>query len=546
MKKPQIKCLHVVLTIFALVSIVFSFEACRKIKDNFKLIIDPQLTTAQFSIQFVDAVTQQPIGMNGGPPVMVKIVGKNADKVYEVSGMQKATYSASKGVITFGVDPNALASSGHVLRFTIVADADGYISNSHPVLVSGNIRQLIKLTMVSKTNLPNGVVMIRDESLTANNGSIGTSSTISTPYLQEEYVQASITIDSHTILKDVTGQRLHGQLSTEIIFFSCINDNALSAFPGGLIAYDIERESTVFSSLFASAGFISIKITDETGKRAVYAEGKPISLEMGIPDETFNPFTQSKVRTGDTIPFWRMDNDQGNWIYMSTNAVTASSDLTYKVDIDHLSSFNIDWPERNLDPETLDENSTVTMWGIQNNKSSTGLQNGDQLFLNYRLRKQTDQTIITESFLIATIGSTDTLINSVCGYPLVFELFTNTQSISYETDEFCGFHEIDLSAFNILSGVGNVVINIIGQCADNPEIEVRPSLSYHYKNLSEVNSQWMMGFTEEGTTTISQVKFGDTYLFGIYINEEWHEYTFIFAEEQYDFYIDVPESYCLN
>jgi len=382
--------------------------------------------------------------------------------------------------------------------------------------------------------------------LTASNGSIGSNSTISTPTIEGENVRASLTIDEGSILKDKNGSSLNGQLVTEIFFFSCVNNEALAAFPGGLVALDLQREGSTFSTLFASAGFISIEITDETGRKAVHVEGTPLTLEMGVPEQTYNPFTNATVSVGDTIPFWRMDSEQGNWTYISTNAIKAIPELVYEVSLDHLTLFNIDWPERNLDPETLDENSTVTMWGIQNEKSTNGLSNGDQLFLNYRLRKQTDNTVITESFLIATIGSTDTLINSVCGYPIIFELFTNSQSITYKTSEFCGYHEIDLSAFNILSGVGTVVINIYGQCAGNPDLEVRPSVGYYYKNLSQANSNWMMGFTEQGTTSIAQVNFGDTYLFGINIEDEWHEYTFIFAEEQYDFYIDLPSSFCLE
>ncbi len=534
------------LLVLLLAGLSVSIESCKKISENIKLIIDPKLTKAQFSVQFVDAVTQQPIGMDGGPSVSIKIAGRDADMVYEVSGKQKQSYTASKGLITLGIDPDAFSSGNQVLIFTIMAEAEGYIPNSYNAIVPGDHNQLIKLSMVNKANLPSGVVMIKDEELTASNGSIGSNSTISTPTIEGENVRASLTIDEGSILKDRNGSSLNGQLVTEIFFFSCVNNEALAAFPGGLVALDLQREGSTFSTLFASAGFISIEITDETGRKAEHVEGTPLTLEMGVPEQTYNPFTNATVSVGDTIPFWRMDSEQGNWTYISTNAIKAIPELVYEVSLDHLTLFNIDWPERNLDPETLDENSTVTMWGIQNEKSTNGLSNGDQLFLNYRLRKQTDNTVITESFLIATIGSTDTLINSVCGYPIIFELFTNSQSITYETSEFCGYHEIDLSAFNILSGVGTVVINIYGQCAGNPDLEVRPSVGYYYKNLSQANSNWMMGFTEQGTTSIAQVNFGDTYLFGINIEDEWHEYTFIFAEDQYDFYIDLPSSFCLE
>jgi hypothetical protein len=521
------------------------FSACKNVGDDFHIIVDPQMTKAQFSIQFVDAQSQQPIGMDEEKLIQISIVGKDADKVCDVTGVQNTSYIVKKGFLNLGISINQSLQTNEPIRFTIVAQADGYLTNCFPVIISGDIKQLIKITMVNKTSLPEGVTYISDNSLISEDGRIGTTTTIRTSDLSIDNVKAGLTVFDESILVDNAGTSLNGQLNTEMTFFSCTNDQSMASFPGGLLAFDIHRGDEIFSSLFASAGFISIEITDQSGRKAATINGKPLQLDMEIPGTTFNPLTNTLVQTGDTVPLWSMDINEGFWRYESTNPVqlNRANRLNYTCELNHLTLFNVDWPERNLDVNTLEPGSTTTWWGI-NNRTSNGLQNGDKLFLNYKLRRQTDNTVITESFLIATIGNIDTLVNVLCDYPIKLELFTHTQSTIYETDNLCGVHEIDLSAFNILSGTGNVIINIIGHCAANPDLIIQPSMAYYFQNITQQESQWNMGFTDNGTTTISQVNYGDTYLFGLYFEEQWYEYEFIFAEEEYDFIIDMPESYC--
>ncbi len=79
---------------------------------------------------------------------------------------------------------------------------------------------------------------------------------------------ARVSIPSGTVMRDSQGNALSGPLNVLVAHFDNTVEEAMSAFPGGLMT-NVERSNGENQDgLFYSAGLVAIEITDASGRVA--------------------------------------------------------------------------------------------------------------------------------------------------------------------------------------------------------------------------------------------------------------------------------------
>src|SRR5690606_26045282 len=87
---------------------------------------------------------------------------------------------------------------------------------------------------------------------------------------------------------------------------------------------------------FTPAGVISIDM--KVGNQDVKQFSKPLKVDMEINSELINPTTNQKIKAGDQIPVWSLDEAKGEYKRESTTTVVNNNGkLMASFDVNHLS-----------------------------------------------------------------------------------------------------------------------------------------------------------------------------------------------------------------
>lgn len=309
--------------------------------DDLELSVDMNIIKTNVTIRFLDAATDELIGFDNDNRIRVTVHGPDSLNVLTTSGERKPQYFSAAGYLSLGLDPyKAKPTADDPVDFTLVAQLPGYISTSLPVtLVSeGGFDFIVR--MVNEGDPPDGVAIKSEENAgTATGGDLEEDIKINT-----DNKEVDITISKGTTLKDEEGQPLEGELSVTMAHFNPTEQDALSAFPGGLNVKVKNESENEDAGVFVSAGFVSIDITDQNGKKAALFEGGGLNLNAQIDTKVLNPETGQPVQAGDIIPFWSYNDETGEWKFERNIQVEASPmGLQVSTRLPHLSWWNIDW-----------------------------------------------------------------------------------------------------------------------------------------------------------------------------------------------------------
>jgi hypothetical protein len=177
----------------------------------------------------------------------------------------------------------------------------------------------------------------------------------------------ALTVPAGATLRNLEGDPLTGALTARLSYYSAADVSALALLPGGGEAVVANGGATQAGS-FVSAGFASVEITDENGRRAATStSAMPMTITL-IPAQ--HPLTGAVVSSGSTIPFWSYTAELGRWAQEQDASVSrdAADRLQATGQPAHLTLFNAGW----LDTRTCTP-ATVVVSGNAANARLTAL-----------------------------------------------------------------------------------------------------------------------------------------------------------------------------
>ena len=534
--------INVILLIsFVLVSIYLNLTSCKKIanpnsgKDVKDTILYEQLKTRIF-IQFIDANTIENIVPDNGTYISTSIVGSSKDAVVDIIGMQKDQYSPKNGFLTLSLFPEYIPSANSPICFTIISQLQNYLSSSKEVIITSDGDYYIKIPMVNIEDPPPSVT-INHEAGVGNlyNGVVHQSISITSTN-----GDAIITIPAGAKLLDTDTNELKGKLNLTLVQYSTENDKSLSVIPGGISSSILKNNSTV-PVVFFPANVLSFSITDSEYTKAAIVEDGMLDIEIKIPNNSYNPNTYSSYKMGDEIELFSYLPDSGLWNYELTNSISNnSSGLSLNTSTNSIGSYNFS----NYLVSDCYDGSIFNISG--------DCQEHESLLLEGVLRKQDDDTFIS-SLCIPSFWNKDLKIPTTTGGTNVYIDWNNANECSpcvvdpiispLLIDDMCSIQTINLPLVNNSQITTSIIARFSGVCPSDTNYLILPSFGVWTRHID--SQCWNWSSMNAGTSQISNLTSGETYIIGTYFNDKWQQWEVtIGIEEDYKFIIKFPESVC--
>lgn len=271
--------------------------------------------------------------------------------VVSSNGIPFTTVGLSEGFMSIGLSSKASFGMDTPYRFYIRAEADGYMTNIHPVVIAKDEPGYIPIYMASLKSLPPSGLAAEQSSITAvENGVLQRADTLRAVPTWGNLPPVSIALEKGTEFL-CNGQRVTspGALSYRLVYGAPRDSNANRVFPGGFEVPDafdetgkiIARPSDPF--FFTTVGWFSMEMN--IGNEGVNEFSKPLMVEMPVDKNVIDPKDGEPLQVGDTLPIWSMNNNVGAWKRELLAVVTDAGDgMKVRFPISHLSYWNIDLP----------------------------------------------------------------------------------------------------------------------------------------------------------------------------------------------------------
>lgn len=514
--------------------------------DGIRVILNTKERPTTVSFVFRDSATNEPVGFNSNSQVRITLNGENKDLLIDLLNREIGNIRAEQGFVSFAVRDDIIPSDSNPVQFTLVAEAEGYISTSRQVLVKSRGSNAFEVIMVNRDNLPSGVSGGRTGILGNANAQTGTDSEIIIDggAIGRE-MPASVTIAEGTIMRNASGTALSGAVRADIYHFNSTTEGSLQSFPGGFSARvsnfadlasatpNSEKLQNVESDnvFFTTGGFLSLEIT--AGGEQVSTFDPPLQIDMDMDENVFNA-SGERATVGSSVPIWSYDRDTGEWSFEEYVEIfeTENGTPTLQFEASHLSWWNIDW------------------WGPSCTFGTrVNLLNTNQSFRGMLYRTDvTPHSLLTWTITQPLPGEPNFIefLFAPTDIPGKLELYNMSDQLVGTVDlpNLCSTTPVDFT----VNPDAELTITFRGRglCANDDDIEVRPNLPVWYRPLS--GGTWLQaGNTVNGEITIS-FPGPAQYLFGTWFENQWYEYQLDLSGFQdgdvFEQEIELPQSVC--
>jgi len=483
-------------------------------------------------VMFLDSSTDEPIGFSNGTEVTVQITGRDSDKIVDLLNQPSTTFKSSNGFLTFALLDELTPDESNPLRFNIVATAPGYISTSMPVSIVEKEATPIEVYMVNGESLPEGITGGMDEEIGSATSEGRTSGNIEFGTQVEPNTRTSATfkISENTLITDVDGQPLSGELRSDYHLFNSRDVGALQSFPGGFSAEVENSPNGEEGVYFTTGGFASVVIRDENGNRARnFDPAIEVSIEL---DNQGTDHENNEVNAGDEVPIWSFNDEDGTWSFEGDAPISdgGNGNLEVTFDADHLSWWNIDW------------------FGSRCFRGTRINLEGSSSQLRGKLMRADNGRFLGWASSRAIRGGSNFIqfLNAPQNVAGVLELYdmNNTNVATVDIPDMCSTSPInvELEAPNELT----VTFRGKGICANNDEIEVRPSFPAYYRPLN--GGRWVFaGSVLNGEIDVTLPGAGE-YLIGAFFENSWYQFDLDLTSAQsgdvFEEIIELPNDVC--
>lgn len=367
-------------------------NSCKNPTEGVTININTHVLKAPTAVRFVNAkkgAANQPMNFP------ITIGGNDAASVVTITN--KTTFAAMEGRIFLALKKGIVPSESDPIIFTIAAEVPGFAPATHTFRITKDVPLSVVVPMVEYANPVVGTAAKMEEHpLTV--GITPDAITIQTPSIAGMDEQATITIAPGTQFKDVAGNTINAvKLESRVINYGASSNESLAVFPGGFNATNVVGENgqpMTGGVAFTTAGFLAIDMY--AGATEIKSFSKPLNVEMGINKNVLNPTTGLKVKAGDVLPVWSLDDKVGQWAFESNATIVADAagDLSASFSASHLSYWNFDWTSPFCANELtlvfnaenyLNDNYSVVIMNDKGYSSASTLSIADQLSKSFRV-----------------------------------------------------------------------------------------------------------------------------------------------------------------
>ncbi len=272
--------------------------------------------------------------------LVIAIEGPDSDLVYATDGNKELT--VVNGILEIAFDREVLIDKDHTKSIRVVAEAPGFLKTVHNFLITDTAFQIVPVKMAAINDLPTGGTSVAHSFASGTEG-LNEDVSFETEEAVEKEEITRVEMETGTKVLDENNNELVGMVQAQLVHFDNRSEESLAAFPGGLVASSVvdENGNDLGTTQFITAGFVSLDMF--VGDQEVKTFSEPLEVRVGINPNTLDPETGAKLRVGDQLPVWSLDEDEGRWQYEGDATIGASADgkMEAVFEITHLSWWNV-------------------------------------------------------------------------------------------------------------------------------------------------------------------------------------------------------------
>lgn len=313
---------------------------CKKISTtNLALNVDTDVLSAPTMLVFENA---KAVASNQPLEFSVTISGPDKDKV--VSGLGTKNFDVHDGWLALNLEKGVEPSLTNPIRFVVTAKIAGFEDVRKEITLVSKDELSVAIQVIEKGNLPSGIAE-ESKSYKLNAGAFSSSESFSTLPENGTTETATLTFSSETKLRDKDNNQIFGDSVRATVRYYGVSDESVDVFPGGLSPQNVldkNGKEIAGGVNFFTAGMMDIDMN--VGGKEVKSFDTPVKAEMKLNADQDNFMTGQKVKAGDSIPVWSLDEASGQWKEEKKAVVIQTvTGLAAKFEITHLSGWNLDW-----------------------------------------------------------------------------------------------------------------------------------------------------------------------------------------------------------
>lgn len=311
------------------------FNSCRNPAYEINVLFDADVIKYKATLILKDA--------NGAtlPNMTVSVSGTDAASIYDFSGTK--AIPAPNGIITIGVTPKDVPTTGETLSFIINISGPGYEPKQVPMEIEfEQFSQIVEVTML-KTVVPTPVstVVVKEIPLNSTTGATTAATTFSTPTSGTVAEKTEITVPAGVTFKDASGKALvGGTLTAQTINFKADDPAAISLFPGGKLSAPnvVDENGNTGPAFFLPAGFTDVQMF--VGGVAVKNFSTPISIKIELNPNFVPQSTGVKLAAGNQVSIYSYQTSTGQFKFETVGTVVnVGGKLSVSFQTNHLTVF---------------------------------------------------------------------------------------------------------------------------------------------------------------------------------------------------------------
>ena len=318
--------------------IVLAMASCRRERlleftEGVVLNVHTNILKSPLTITFVNGNPNSSIVPNN---ITIDILGEGADYIYTLAGERDIT--VVDGMVNIGVKDADAPTPDNPIEFTMAANAPGFLPSVYQFTIYDiNTTQFATVVLMPESDLPGGVTIDREIAEVPASG-FSEPIELETPLINDKLESIKVHVEQGTKLFNANGSKLTGSVELKVVHFDNQSPFSLEAVAGmtdALPARDMDGNDLGNIS-FEMAGMYYLSM--RTAAKEAKTFSKPVTIEMTINEDTYNPLTGAIVQPGDQMPVWSFNETDMVW-EMETYANVFEEDgkLQVQYEQDHMS-----------------------------------------------------------------------------------------------------------------------------------------------------------------------------------------------------------------
>lgn len=317
----------------AIVGLIFS--QCKNPLDDVELAVDSNIFKYTTLLE-INSTSGSPIGSNA----TVTITGADASKIYNLDG--RRTFQVNGGVLGLAVSPGNEPTTTSPLNFNVSIAAPGHLTTVIPVRINASQKgSFTKVSMVDISNPPQGVAIETKTVSLSSTGATTVATTLATNSSSASPEAVAISLPAGTQFKAADGSNIvASSLSVSTLTANTGNPTSLTIFPGGSLSSPAVKTNSGSNAAGTLLPAALTEISMTAGTTNVKSFNQPITVNMQLDEDFYNPNTKAKVKAGDVISIYSFSAEKGIWEYENTGTVVSSGGkFSVNVNTTHLTWF---------------------------------------------------------------------------------------------------------------------------------------------------------------------------------------------------------------